>query len=79
MTRHQLAAGLYAPLRVVLYEDQAGGSVFEYDRPSSLFGQFGDPQVNDVARGLDVALERAIRYAASSASTSGSMGQSNQN
>jgi uncharacterized protein (DUF302 family) len=79
MTRHQLAAGLYAPLRVVLYEDQEGGSVFEYDRPSSLFGQFGDTQVNDVARGLDVALERAIRYAASSASTSDSMGQSNQN
>jgi uncharacterized protein (DUF302 family) len=61
MTRHQLAAGLYAPLRVVLYEDQEGGSVFEYDRPSSLFGQFGDRQVNEVARGLDVALERALR------------------
>lgn len=51
MTRHQLAAGLYAPLRVVLYEDQEGGSVFEYDRPSSLFGQFGDQQINDVAHG----------------------------
>jgi uncharacterized protein (DUF302 family) len=63
MTRHQLAAGLYAPLRVLLYEDQGGGSVFEYDRPSSLFGQFGDQQVDEVARGLDVALERALRQA----------------
>jgi uncharacterized protein (DUF302 family) len=70
MTRHQLAAGLYAPLRVVLYEDQEGGSVFEYDRPSSLFGQFGDQQVNEVAHGLDVALERALSHATSSASTS---------
>jgi uncharacterized protein (DUF302 family) len=70
MTRQQLAAGLYAPLRVVLYEDQEGGSVFEYDRPSSLFGQFGDQQVNDVAHGLDVALDRALSYATSSASTS---------
>jgi uncharacterized protein (DUF302 family) len=70
MTRHQLAAGLYAPLRVVLYEDQEGGSVFEYDMPSSLFGQFGDEQVIDVARGLDVALERALRYAISSVGTS---------
>jgi uncharacterized protein (DUF302 family) len=69
MTRHQLPAGLYAPLRVVLYEDQDGGSIFEYDRPSSLFGQFGDQQVNDVARGLDVALERALRFASSSTST----------
>jgi uncharacterized protein (DUF302 family) len=70
MTRHQLAAGLYAPLRVVLYEDQEGGSVFEYDRPSSLFGQFGDQQVNEVAHGLDVALERALSHATSSGNTS---------
>ena len=69
MTRHQLAAGLYAPLRVVLYEDHEGNSVFEYDRPSSLFGQFGDQQINDVAHGLDVALERALSHATSSAST----------
>ena len=69
MTRHQLAAGLYAALRVVLYEDQEGDSVFEYDRPSSLFGQFGDQRVNEVAHGLDVALERALSHATSSAGT----------
>jgi hypothetical protein len=27
MTRHQLAAGLYAPLRVILYEDETGGPI----------------------------------------------------
>jgi Domain of unknown function DUF302 len=27
MTRHRLAAGLYAPLRVFLYEDETGGSI----------------------------------------------------
>ena len=64
MTRHRLAAGLYAPLRVFLYEDEKGGSVFEYDEPSSLFGQFDDEQVSAVARGLDAALERALRGAA---------------
>ena len=37
MTRHRLAAGLYAPLRVILYEDETGGSILEYDRPSSVF------------------------------------------
>jgi hypothetical protein len=55
-----LAAGLYAPLRVLLYESENGGSIFEYDQPSSLFGQFGDEQVLLVARGLDAALERAL-------------------
>jgi uncharacterized protein (DUF302 family) len=63
MTRHQLAAGLYAPLRVMLYEDETGGSIFEYDKPSSLFGQFDDERVTVVARGLDVALERALQRA----------------
>jgi uncharacterized protein (DUF302 family) len=64
MTRHRLAAGLYAPLRVILYENENGGSIFEYDKPSSLFGQFDDEQVSAVARGLDVELERALRQAA---------------
>ena len=64
MTRRRLAAGLYAPLRVFLYEDEKGGSVFEYDEPSCLFGQFDDDQVSAVARGLDAALERALRQAA---------------
>jgi uncharacterized protein (DUF302 family) len=63
MTRYRLAAGLYAPLRVILYEDEMGGSIFEYDKPSSLFGQFGDEQVTAVAHGLDVALERALQRA----------------
>jgi uncharacterized protein (DUF302 family) len=64
MTRHRLAAGLYAPLRVILYENEKGGSIFEYDQPSSLFGQFEDEQVSAVGRELDVELERALRRAA---------------
>ena len=64
MTRHQLPAALYAPLRVVLYENAAGGATFEYDKPSTLFGQFGDEQVIAVGRELDVELERALRRAA---------------
>ena len=64
MTRHRLPAGLYAPLRVILYEDETGGSIFEYDRPSSLFGQFGDERVTEVGRYLDDALESALRNAA---------------
>ena len=64
MTRHRLAAALYPPIRVVLYENDAGHGVFEYDRPSTTFGQFGDEQVTVVARGLDAALERALFGAA---------------
>jgi uncharacterized protein (DUF302 family) len=64
MTRHQLPAALYAPLRVVLFEDEQGRGVFEYDMPSSFFGQFGDERVTEVGRYLDAALEAALRNAA---------------
>jgi hypothetical protein len=50
MTRDQLAAAQYAPFRVVLYESSQDQAIFEYDKPSSLFGQFGDAKVNAVAR-----------------------------
>lgn len=65
MTQHQLPASLYAPLRVILYEHEDGRAVFEYDRPSSLFGQFGDERVTAVARELDASLERVLAKAAS--------------
>ena len=64
MTRYKLSAALYAPLRVVLFEDERGKGVFEYDKPSSFFGQYGDERVTEVGRCLDVALEAALRKAA---------------
>jgi uncharacterized protein (DUF302 family) len=64
MTRHQLPAALYAPLRVVLFEDEHGKGVFEYDKPSSFFGQYGDERVTEVGRYLDSTLEGVLRNAA---------------
>jgi len=64
MTRHRLPAALYAPIRVVLYENDAGHGVLEYDQPSTTFGQFGDEEVTAVAHGLDAALARALLLAA---------------
>src|ERR1700683_244855 len=64
MTRHQLPAALYAPLRVVLFEDRQGRGVFEYDKPSSYFGQYGDERVTAVGGYLDATLEAVLRNAA---------------
>ncbi|WP_409563196.1 DUF302 domain-containing protein [Hyphomicrobium sp. MC8b] len=64
MTRHNLAAALYAPLRVVLFEAEAGDVVFEYDKPSTLFGQFENEKIIEVARYLDRELEAALSEAA---------------
>jgi hypothetical protein len=63
MTRHQLSATLYAPLRVALFEDDEGNGVFEYDRPSSLYGQYGDDRVTEIGRDLDGILEAILRGA----------------
>jgi Domain of unknown function DUF302 len=64
MTRHHLGAALYAPLRVVLFETESGEVVFEYDKPSTLFGQFGDERITEVGLYLDRELEAALIKAA---------------
>lgn len=64
MTRHVLSAALYAPIRVLLREDDEGHVAFEYDRPVSTFGQFGNPQVDGVAGKLDELLRSVLTAAA---------------
>jgi uncharacterized protein (DUF302 family) len=64
MTRHQLSAGLYAPIRVLLREDGDGGVAFEYDRPASVFGQFGSDEIDAVAQQLDDDLHALLEAAA---------------
>ena len=63
MTQHDIRAGLYAPLRVLVYEDEGGKTCIEYDRPSSLFGQFGHASVTEVATMLDRKLEQLVAEA----------------
>jgi uncharacterized protein (DUF302 family) len=63
MTRHDVRAGLYAPLRVLRYENEDGKTCVEYDRPSSLFGQFGNAHVTEVATTLDRKLEQLVAEA----------------
>ena len=63
MTQHHLPASLDAPLRVVLYESEDGHAVSEYDRPSSLFGQFGDERISPTAAMLDRKLETLVAAA----------------
>lgn len=64
MTRHEIRAGLYAPLRIYVYEKDAGRTIVEFDQASSLLGQFGHPEVNVVAQALDSKLRQLIEKAA---------------
>jgi len=65
MTQHDIRASLYAPLRVLVYEDEQGKTCVEYDRPSSLFGQFGNDRIAPTAAMLDRKLEALVAAAVS--------------
>jgi uncharacterized protein (DUF302 family) len=64
MTQHDIRASLYAPLRVLIYENEEGKTCVEYDKPSSLFGQFGGDRISPTAAMLDRKLEALVAAAA---------------
>jgi uncharacterized protein (DUF302 family) len=63
MTQHDIRASLYAPLRVLIYEDERGKTCVEYDKPSSQFGQFGNDRIAPTAAMLDKKLEALVAEA----------------
>jgi uncharacterized protein (DUF302 family) len=63
MTQHDIRASLYAPLRVLIYQNEKGMTCLEYDKPSSLFGQFNDDRIGSVASMLDRKLEAIVTTA----------------
>lgn len=60
MTGHNIRAALYAPLRIIVYENEKQQAFVEYDLPSSLFGQFGNDEIDEVAKDLDKKLLNVI-------------------
>ena len=63
MTQHNIRAGLYAPMTVLVYEPEPLKVRIDYDLPSSEFGQFKNAHINEVASGLDLKLEKVIEKA----------------
>ena len=63
ITRHDIRASLYAPLRVLLYENEEGKTCVDYDTPTSLFGQFGQAEINATAAMLDRKLDALVSVA----------------
>jgi uncharacterized protein (DUF302 family) len=64
MGQYDIQAALYAPLRLLVYEQKAGQTIVEYDQLSSLFGQFARDDVTQDALTLDTKLEQVIAQAA---------------
>ena len=61
MTKLNFGAALYAPLRLNVYENAQGGTTFEYDKPSTQFGQFHNIDIDKVAKSLDDHLLSLIK------------------
>src|SRR5215472_4749113 len=64
LTRHDIRAALYAPLRMLVFESEPGRTVVEFDQAATLFGQFGRNEVTTGAVESDAKLERVIAKAA---------------
>jgi hypothetical protein len=63
MTKHDLRAGLYVPLRLLVHEIAAGVRV-SYDLPSTQLAQLGCSAIDAVARQLDGKVKRLLDAAA---------------
>jgi hypothetical protein len=62
MMRHDLTAGLFAPVEFLLLENASGqGSTLIYDLPSSLMVIEPNPALKDAAQVLDRKLETLVR------------------
>jgi hypothetical protein len=61
MFRHDPRVLLYAPLRVLVYEDADGNAVFSMDQPGKAFGSLGIAAVSEVGNGLDRKVANLLR------------------
>jgi Domain of unknown function DUF302 len=62
MLRHDPQAMLYAPLRTLLWVDDAGDTWFTVDQPSSQFASLGDPAITTVGHELDSKLAVLLEH-----------------
>jgi uncharacterized protein (DUF302 family) len=63
MMQHDVRVSLYAPARLLIFEDEDGKTSVEYDKLSSLLGQFGNAHVTEVAAMVDRKLEQLVSQA----------------
>ncbi len=60
MIGHAPEIALYAPLRLVVYEDQAGKAFIAYECLSSQLAQYPNPEIAPVAQLVEEKLEALV-------------------
>jgi uncharacterized protein (DUF302 family) len=66
MIEHAPEAALYAPLRLVVYENRAGKAVVAYERFTSQLAQYPQPEIAAVAQLVEQKLEALVAEATGS-------------
>jgi uncharacterized protein (DUF302 family) len=61
MIEHLPEVGLYAPPRLLVYEDYEGGTFVAYDRLTSLVSQYHNEEVTSIARLVDHKIDELAR------------------
>ena len=61
--RHDVRAGLYVPLSVLVVQVDDRQIGVDFDQPSSVLGQLDNPPITEVAIGLDAKVQRLIEKA----------------
>ena len=62
MYRHDAAATLHAPLRLVVHQQQTTTAMLSFDLPSAQFACFGDQRIAAVGRTLDEKLTALLEH-----------------
>jgi uncharacterized protein (DUF302 family) len=60
MIRHDVSAGLFAPVELLLVENERGGASVTYVLPSSLMMIEGNAELRNAAIALDTKLEKLV-------------------
>jgi uncharacterized protein (DUF302 family) len=60
MTRHDVRAGLYVPLRLMALESDDDHTTVTYDLPSAAMAQFRCAEIDAMARSLDEKVQRLL-------------------
>ena len=60
MFRHNRTTLLYAPLRILVYSDDADQAVFSLDQPSTVFASLDHPAISQVGRDLDTKVRNLL-------------------
>jgi uncharacterized protein (DUF302 family) len=63
MTKEDLRAGEYAPLRLCVYVGEDKMTHIDYDLPSTVFGRFKSAEIDKVAKDLDRKMDALIANA----------------